>query len=102
MNEVKTEYFELLRRLNKSNKAKNTTTKLDFMIDQNDELEPKLYATISKNQKILLCIKEHYEWRPAKYSGLDHLEQFICNQLRYALNANLTDFVLRNLFKHIE
>ena len=62
----------------------------------------KLYAAISKDQKILLCIKDGHEWNPAKFSGLDHLEQFICSQLRYVLNANLTDLILRNLFKHIE
>ena len=102
MNEVKTEYFELLRRLNKSNKAKNTTTKLDFIIDQNDEQGSKLCASISKNQKILLCIKDGHEWNPAKFSGLDHLEQFISNQLKYVRDVNITDLILRNLFKHIE
>lgn len=78
MNEVKTEYFELLRRLNKSNKTSNEKTKLSFTIDDTNANYLKLYATLSTDQKILLCQKvKETNWRPAQFSGLDNLEKLL-------------------------
>lgn len=102
MDKAKEEYFELLRQLNKSNKTKNILTQLTFIVEGSNKYQGMLYASISKDQKALLCIQSGNVWRPAGFSRYDHLEKFICSHLRSATNEIVTDLILRNLFKHTE
>ncbi len=89
MNEIKSEYFELLKLLNKSNKTKDEITKLSFYVDEANNHNLKLYAALSKDQKILLCEKKsNKKWRASNASKFSELEKFI------ALNAN--DYCLEN------
>ncbi len=103
MNKVKIEYFELIRRLNKSNKTSNEETTLSLTIDNTNANYLKLYAILSTDQKILLCQKTNEtNWRPAHFSGLDQLEKFVCSQLNYITENSDIDLILRNLFKQID
>lgn len=99
MDKAKEEYFELLRLLNKSNKTKNEVTKLTFIVESSDKYQGMLYASISKDQKVLLCTQSDKILRPAGYSGYDNLETFICNIVKSIFEKNITEIILRNLFK---
>ncbi len=102
MIKAKEEYFELLRELNKSNKTKNEVTQLTFIVEESEQNQRKLYASISKDQKVLLCIQSDNILRPAGFSGYDHLEEFIYKNFISKSYENVTEIILRNLFKHIE
>ncbi len=102
MDKAKEEYFELLRHLNKSNKTKNEVTQLTFIVEKSDQYQEKLFASISKSQKLLLCIQTKKVWRPAGFSGYNDLENFICKNVQSAINQNMTRLILRNLFEHRE
>lgn len=52
--DVKKEYFELVNKLNQSNKVKNQNTEVFFFIESDDSGIEKLFAAISEGQKILL------------------------------------------------
>ncbi len=99
MNKAKEEYFELLRQLNKSNKTKNEVTQLNFIVVKSVKSRAMLYATVSKSQKILLCMQFDKVWKPAGFSGYDDLENFICNNMRSVVDQNMTKYILGNLFK---
>ena len=99
MDKAKTEYFELLRQLNKSNKTKNEATQLDFIIEVSTNNRSMLYASISKSQKVLLCIQIKKIWRSAGFSGYDDLEKFICKNIVTINEQDVTKLILRNLFK---
>ncbi len=99
MEKAKEEYFELLRQLNKSNKTKNEATQLIFIVEGSEQNQEQLYASISKSQKVLLCILSESMWRPAGFSGYDDLEKFICNNIRSVVDQNMTKKILGNLFK---
>ncbi len=98
MEKAKEEYFELLRQLNKSNNIKNEATQLDFVIETSEQ-QVKLYASISKHQKLLLCIQSDKILRAAGFSGYDELEKFICKNIVTINEQNVTKLILRNLFK---
>ena len=98
MDKAKEEYFELLRQLNKSNKTTNEVTKLSFIVENSDKYQGVLYASISKDQKVLLCTQSDKILRPAGYSGYDDLETFICNIVKSIFEQNITEIILRNLF----
>lgn len=73
MNEsIKQDYFKLLRDLNKSNKTKNENTELYFIIEEN-----KLFAALSKDQKLLLCIRKGNRWLPSNHSLYPNLEEHL-------------------------
>ena len=77
MNEsIKQDYFKLLRDLNKSNKIKNENTELYFIIEDN-----KLFAALSKDQKLLLCNRKGKEWWPSNHNLYADLEEHIADFL---------------------
>lgn len=102
MDKAKVEYFELLRLLNKSNKTKNEVTLVNFTTDQTTEAELGLFASVSKTQKILLCLRRQNRWIPAGYSHYDNLEKLICSCLNKSNKSDIHKEILRNLFKHTE
>lgn len=102
MDKAKEEYFELLRQLNKSNKTKNAVTHVTFFTDYTKEAELGLFASVSKTQKILLCLKKKSKWKPAGYSKFEQLENLICDCLIEDIDTDIHLVILRNLFKHAE
>lgn len=102
MDNAKEEYFELLRQLNKSNKTKNEATHVSFTIGETNEAELGLFASVSRTQKILLCLKNQNRWKPAGYSRFDKLEELICDYIGKNNDTDTHSIILRNLFKHTE
>ncbi len=92
---IKQDYFKLLRDLNKSNKTKNENTKLYFIIEEN-----KLFAALSKDQKLLLCSVKNRQWRPSDYSLYPDLEEHLSNFLNKELNiTDLTTELKLSIFQ---
>lgn len=54
---IKKEYFELLKKLNRTNKQENLNTDVYFYIDDSDPNLLILFAAISKDHKIILADK---------------------------------------------
>ena len=100
MNEIKLEYFELIKLLNKTNKTKNEITKLSFYVDESNKQHLKLYAALSKDQKILLCEKKNRnKWISTGVTQFSELEKFLAkNSSNYYL-LNFTDLLLAQIFE---
>lgn len=98
---IKQEYFELVKKLNNSNKHKNQTTELYFFINSTNSNNLKLYAAISDTQKILLCEKLNSgHWLEAGFSEYPNLENYILHLLRTGdHHDNLTNYIKSHIFK---
>lgn len=99
---IKKEYFDLLNKLNQSNKHKNQNTNIYFYIDEADPNSMKLFAAISAAQKILLCEKVYDagDWEPLYLSGFSNLEDFLVKILNKKKHeTNLTEFIKSHIFK---
>ncbi len=98
---IKKEYFDLINKLNQSNKRKNQTSDVYFYINTTDPIGEKLFAAISSNQKILLVEKNfNGSWRPLYLSGFFELEDFLATILNLPeCETNLTDFIKSHIFK---
>lgn len=98
---IKKEYFDLLNKLNRSNKHKNQNTEIYFYIDEADLSTARLFAAISDTQKILLCERKFNDyWESAYLSGFFNLEDFLSVLLNEKKCAtNLTDFIKSHIFK---
>lgn len=102
---VKKEYFELLNRLNHANKQMNMNTDVYFYIDRSDPNILKLFAAISKNQKIMLATNKLNKLWEAKYlTGSNNLEEYIAeilnlNTKESSENVNVTDLIKSHIFK---
>lgn len=98
---IKHEYFELVKKLNHSNKYKNQETELYFFIDSSKVDHLKLFAAISKSQKILLCHKiKQSRWSESRYSQFQNLEEFIVELLHGRFdNGDLTKYIKSHIFK---
>src|SRR3989344_1413698 len=99
---IKKEYFELVNKLNSSNKIKNQNTEIYFYIDESDLSSAKLFAAISNTQKILLCEKVYDigDWGPLYLSGFSNLEDFLVKILNKKKHeTNLTEFIKSHIFK---
>lgn len=98
---IKQEYFELLKKLNQSNKHKNQVTDVYFYIDSTNLIHLKLYAAISEYQKLLLCEKiKVLPWAQANITDFVELEQFLCNLLNtIKINCDLTGLIKSHIFK---
>lgn len=98
---IKKEYFELLKKLNRTNKQKNLNTDIYFYIDDSDSNFLILFAAISKDQKIILADKMFKKnWIPKYLSGFSDFEEFIVEILNTEkLNDNLTDQLKSHIFK---
>lgn len=98
---IKKEYFDLLNKLNWSNKLKNQGTDIYFYIDETDPKAIKLFAAISKNQKILLIEKSYSgSWKPKCLSGFFNLEEYLVELLsEQKYEADITDLIKSHIFK---
>ena len=100
---VKKEYIELLNRLNHANKQMNMNTDVFFYIDRSDPNILKLFAAISKDQKIILATKKLNKLWEAKYLiGLSSLEEYIVDILNLNIQENseeVTDLIKSQIFK---
>lgn len=98
---IKHEYFELIKKLNQSNKLKNQETDLYFYIDSGSPDHLKLFAAISESQKILLCEKvKPSVWESGGYSSYPNLEDYITQLLRINFFENdLTTLIVSHIFK---
>ena len=96
MNEtIKQDYFKLIRDLNRSNKTKNESTELKFIISDN-----AFYAALSKDQKVLLCIKSRIQWHPSNEGYYPDLEDHIAKFLNDNKNADdLTGDIKLSIFQ---
>lgn len=95
---IKQDYFKLLRDLNKSNKTKNENTELYFTIEKN-----KLFAVLSKDQKLLLCTKKGNRWWPSNHRLYPDLEEHLSSFLSEASNiADLTSELKLSIFQMVE
>ena len=99
---IKKEYFDLINKLNQSNKRKNQDTDVYFYIDEVDAESAKLFAAISDIQRILLCEKKYNlkSWAPLYLSGFSNLEDFLVTLLsEQKYETKLTDFIKSHIFK---
>ncbi|MEK6627675.1 MAG: hypothetical protein AABY53_03540 [Bdellovibrionota bacterium] len=98
---IKQKYFELVTKLNQSNKFKNQETDLYFFIDSTRPNYLKLYAAISDNQKIVLCYKyKQSQWLASQYSQFPSLEIFIARLLLFKeAQPDLTNHIKSHVFK---
>ena len=101
INVVKSEYFELVKKLNQSNKQKNKETELYFYIDLSDPRYLKFFAAVSNFQKIQLCHKPHkIYWVNSGFSEFTELENYIAQLLRINDKApDLTAYIKSHIFK---
>ena len=98
---IKHEYFELVKKLNQSNKFKNQETEVYFYIDSINLDHLKLFAAISNDQKIELCHKiKNLKWLASQYSLFLNLEIFIAHLLhKKAEQTDLTNYIKSHIFK---
>lgn len=95
--QIKKEYFELINKLNQSNKIKDLNTEIYFYISHTSQL----FIAVSADQKILLCQKTvNNFWIPAHLSGFDNFEKFVAMLLNsVAPSDNPTKLIKSELFK---
>ena len=100
MIEIKLEYLELIKLLNKTNKLKNEMTQVTFFVDDTNKQHLKLYAALSADQKILLCerIGNRY-WSACRLTQFSKLEDFLAeNVINYSFE-NFTNLILARIFE---
>lgn len=76
---IRTQYNQLVVRLNKGNKLENESTKAEFWIEKDDFL--KLFLGLTKDQKSFLCFKQKDRWQESEVTGYDELEKFLVNHM---------------------
>lgn len=97
--QLKIEYFELSRLLNKSNLKSNQKTDISFFIEK-EKGGLVLFATTNNVSKIQLIHSGNNDtWRPCNYSGLETLETEISKQLNRHKVVDLKFLNLTNLIK---
>lgn len=98
---IKKEYFDLINKLNKSNKHRNQNTEVYFYIDETDSETAKLFVAISNEQKILLAEKNYLgTWKAKELSGFFNLEEYLVTFLdRRKSEIDLTYFIKSHIFK---
>ena len=98
---IKKEFFDLINKLNQSNKLKNQNIELYFYIGKSGLGVEKLFAAITCDQKILLGEKSQYgTWKPAYLSGFSNLEDCIADVLNVKKHeSKLTDLIRSHIFK---
>ena len=89
-------YFELVIRLNRSNKLKDQITEPEFFI-----LENSLYLGLSSSQKLLICICHNRRWIASQITGFDLFEKEITQFMNNFENDqnNLDIQIKKLLFK---
>ena len=98
---VKREYFELVKKLNQTNKLKNQETDIFFYIDSTEVDHLKLFAAISVSQKILLCERPYkLAWVEAGFSGYANLEAYLAQLIQiHDGKSNITNHIKSHIFK---
>ncbi len=97
--QLKREYFELYRMLNRSNLHKNQRTDVLFFIEpENGRLI--LYSTANQTYRIQLISKKvKFNWEPSGFSGLFNLEKQVSS---FANNYSLEKINPDELTKKIK
>ena len=92
----KNSYFELVNRLNQSNKVKNQITEPQFFI-----IENRLYLGLSLSQKLVICSRLNRCWYASQITGFDLFEQKIARLMNNSGNDqnNLDIQIKKLLFK---
>ncbi len=93
---LKQNYFELVNRLNQSNRIKNQITEPQFFI-----IENRLYLGLSLSQKLVICSCLNRCWFASQITGLDLFEQEIARLMNNSGNDqnNLDIQIKKLLFK---
>lgn len=105
--QLKREYFELYRLLNRSNLHKNQKTEISFFIETEGN-QLTLYTTTNKSYKIRLVLKTNTnKWQSCGFSGLVYLEIKICElfnltDLEKLKTMNLTKLIKSFIFQHLD
>ncbi len=100
---IQKEYFELVVKLNRSNKLKNEKSNLRFkIIEPEAEQDSHLYAVLSGDKKIAISIKKLTTfWKTTGFSGQYELEKFVTQILNENLQVgkkDYTELILEKLF----
>ncbi len=97
--QLKIEFFELCRLLNRSNVHANQKTEISFLIETSGN-KSILYATTNKAHKIQLIFKNSTgNWKSSGFSGLINLEYELTKILGQINILNTPSTVLTKLIK---
>ena len=97
--QLKVEFFELIRLLNKSNLRANQKTEISFFIERKKN-KMVLFATTNKNYILQLIIKnEGQTWDVCGFSGLYLLEKRLSDFFNSNKLENLKAFILTQKIK---
>lgn len=93
---LKNEYFELVNRLNRSNKLKDQITEPQFFV-----IEKQLYLGLNSLQKLAICYCLKERWIASEITGFDDFEQEIVQFMNNSKNDqnNLDTQIKKLLFK---
>ncbi len=104
--QLKIEFFELLRLLNKSNLTTNQKTEISFFIENRTD-KVTLCATTNQIYKIQLISQiGRHEWLPCGFSGLDLIEKELSKLFKYQnptiqsadeITKKITSFIFKKL-----
>lgn len=103
--QIKIEFFELCRQLNRSNVHANQKTEISFFIEAVGN-KSILYATTNKAYKIQIIFQKGNDpWRGCEFSGLINLESELCNffstfDAKKKNKSDLTKSIKSFIFKH--
>ena len=99
--QLKSEFFELCRMLNRSNLKTNQKTDIHFFIEKTN-YNSILYAKTNNISKLRLAIKvEKSPWRACKYSKQYLLENTIAHLLNKSQIDLIESIVLTKLIKSL-
>ncbi len=100
---IQNEYFELVVKLNRSNKLRNEKSSLSFkIIESKVEQDKHLYAVLAGGHKIALSKKRLTNfWIGTGFSGHFELEKFLTkllNEKSIRYEGDYTELILERLF----
>lgn len=103
--QIKIEFFELCRQLNRSNVHANQKTEISFFIETVGN-KSILYVTTNKSYKIQIIYQKGTDsWCACEFSGLINLETELCNlfstfDAKKKSKSDLTKLIKLFIFKH--
>lgn len=100
---IQKEYFELIIKLNKSNKIKNEKTKLGFQVIRSEaEQVAYLHAVLTVGGRVCLGLQKiNKSWAQTGYSGFNDFEEYvikILNENSFHQEGDYTELILEKLF----
>ena len=99
--QLKREYFELCRILNRSNLHKNQKTEISFFIEI-DRIKLVLFASTNKTSKVkLISQNEDSIWLPCGFTRLNTLEENLSEWANYNKFENLNHRELTSAIKSL-